>query len=417
MTRLQPVRGTRDIFGSEAAAFEHVVTTFREVAKRFQFQPVSTPIFEFTPVFARTMGDSSDVVSKEMYVFEDRGGDSLALRPENTAGIARAFLSNGWQQHSPLRVYADGPMFRYERPQKGRYRQFYQIDAEIIGDPDPAADVELIAMADMLLSQLGVQSNTSLHLNTLADPQTRARYREALTAHFRARFDDLSKDSQIRLEKNPLRILDSKDAGDKEISTGAPIIDDYWSPEAGAFFEKVMSGLDALKISYVRDRQLVRGLDYYSHSVFEFLTGDLGAQNAVLSGGRYDGLMEQLGGPATPGCGWAAGIERLAMLADVPQVSAPLMIAIAMGQAAESHMAGLVHQLRGAGISVDRPTKGNFKKRMKRANAIGATHALILGEDELAAGNIAVKDLGQGEQELVSLSKVIEWARALQGGH
>lgn len=417
MTRLQPVRGTRDIFGAEAAAFERVVTTFREVAKRFQFQPVSTPVFEFTPVFARTIGDSSDVVSKEMYVFEDRGGDSLALRPENTAGIARAFLSNGWQQHAPLRVYADGPMFRYERPQKGRYRQFHQLDAEIIGDPDPAADVELIAMADVLLSQLGIQSNTSLHLNTLADADSRGRYRDALSAHFRASFDDLSKDSQLRLEKNPLRILDSKDARDREISANAPIIDDYWSPEAGTFFEAVMSGLDALDIRYVRDRQLVRGLDYYSHTVFEFLTGDLGAQNAVLSGGRYDGLMEQLGGLATPGCGWAAGIERLAMLAGAPTQTGPRLIAIAMGEAAESHMASLVHQLRGAGMSVDRPTKGNFKKRMKRANTIGATHALILGDEELSAGNLAVKDLARGEQEVVPLTKVLDWAQALHGGH
>lgn len=417
MTKLQPVRGTRDIFGDEAAAFEQVISTFRIVAKTFLFEPISTPIFEFTPVFARTMGDSSDVVSKEMYVFEDRGGDSLALRPENTAGIARAYLSNGWQQHAPLRVYADGPMFRYERPQKGRYRQFHQLDAEIIGAPEPQADVDIIAMAHILLTKLGMADTVALHINTLADPDSRLRYRDALTRYFETHAKDLSRDSQTRLEKNPLRILDSKDEGDKAICAHAPLIDAYMSDAAATFFADVLKGLDALGIPYVRDRQLVRGLDYYSHTVFEFLTNDLGAQNAVLSGGRYDGLMEQLGGPATPGCGWAAGIERLAMLAKTPVTAEPLIIGIAMGDDAQARLLKISHALRIDGVRIDMPYKGTFKKRMKRANAIGATHALILGDAELEAENIGVKDLQSGEQKTIGLKDIGEWARALIGGH
>ncbi len=417
MTKLQPVRGTRDLFGEEAAAFERVVSVFASVAKRFQFQPVSTPIFEFTPVFARTMGGTSDVVSKEMYVFEDRGGESLALRPENTAGIARAFLSNGWQQHTPLKVYAYGPMFRYERPQKGRYRQFHQIDAEVIGAAHPDVDVELIAMGHMLLSELGVAGSTALEINTLADPESRARYRTALTAYFQAHAADLSADSQARLDKNPLRILDSKDAGDCALCKDAPIIDDYVSDESGQFFETVLDGLKGLSIPFTRNRQLVRGLDYYSHTVFEFVTDALGAQNAVLSGGRYDGLMEQLGGPPTPGCGWAGGIERLAALAEVPQQEGVKIICIGMGAAAQAQLLPLSYQLRAAGLSVDVPTTGNFKKRMKRANAIGASHALILGEDELAAGQIGAKDLRSGEQQSLALDKTVEWAKSLQTEH
>lgn len=417
MSKLQPVRGTRDIFGPDASAHEHVVRSFQSAARRFGFQPIQTPIFEFTQVFSRTMGDSSDVVSKEMYVFEDRGGDSLALRPENTAGIARAYMSNGLQQYAPLKVYSDGPMFRYERPQKGRYRQFHQIDAEIIGAPEPQADIELIAMAYMLLEELGLTGNVSLHINTLADPQSRAAYREALKAHFTAHADTLSQDSKTRLEKNPLRILDSKDPGDREICADAPVIDTYLSPESAAFFETVLAGLDQLNIPYVRDRHLVRGLDYYSHTVFEFITGDLGAQNAVLSGGRYDGLMEQLGGPATPGCGWAAGIERLAMLAQAAEPSLPIVAIIPMGEAAEAAAQSMALTIRRAGLAAELAYRGNFKKRMKKANAVNAAYAIILGDDELANGTAAVKNLGTGDQETMAQDALSSWAKALASEH
>jgi len=417
VSKLQPVRGTRDIFGADAAAFEAVVTAFQSVAKRYGFQPIQTPIFEFSHVFARTMGDSSDVVSKEMYVFEDRGGESLALRPENTAGIARAYLSNGLQQFAPVKVYADGPMFRYERPQKGRYRQFHQIDAEVIGAAEPEADIELISMARMLLEDLGLTQSVALHINTLADPDSRSAYRIALMAHFAAHADALSKDSQVRLEKNPLRILDSKDPGDREICADAPVIDDFLSSESEAFFKTVLSGLDALNIPYVRDQHLVRGLDYYCHTVFEFISGDLGAQNAVLSGGRYDGLMEQLGGPATPGCGWAAGIERLAMLAAGEAKKLPMISIVPMGEAAHGAAQTLAQDLRRTGVAVDLAYRGNFKKRMKRANAVDAAYAVILGEDELKTQSAALKDLSSGEQKTLPLSDLLSWAKALASAH
>lgn len=417
MSKLQPVRGTRDIFGEDALAHEHVVCTFQSAAKRFGFQPIQTPIFEFTQVFSRTMGDSSDVVSKEMYVFEDRGGDSLALRPENTAGIARAYMSGGLQQFAPLKVYSDGPMFRYERPQKGRYRQFHQIDAEIIGAPEPQADIELIAMAYMLLEELGITGNVALHINTLADPLSRAAYRDALKAHFSAHAEKLSPDSKTRLEKNPLRILDSKDAGDRAICENAPVIDSFLSPESAAFFEAVLAGLDALKIPYVRDRHLVRGLDYYSHTVFEFITGDLGTQNAVLSGGRYDGLMEQLGGPVTPGCGWAAGIERLAMLSAGAQTKRPVVAIIPLGAAAEAAAQSIALTIRRAGLAAELAYRGNFKKRMKKANAANAAYAVILGDDELAAGTVAVKNLSEGSQETFAQDALSSWAKTLAGEH
>lgn len=417
MSKLQPVRGTRDIFGVEAAAFEHVVGTFYGVAKRFGFQPIQTPIFEVSSVFARTMGDSSDVVSKEMYLFEDRGGESLALRPENTAGIARAYMSNGWQQHAPLKVYTDGPMFRYERPQKGRYRQFHQLDAEVLGAAEPEADIELISMAYLLLETLGLTQNVSLHINTLADRESRAAYRSALTHYFKSHEESLSADSKTRLEKNPLRILDSKDPGDRKLAADAPIIDDFLSAESAAFFQTVLSGLDALGIPYVRDQHLVRGLDYYSHTVFEFLTDDLGAQNAVLSGGRYDGLIEQLGGAPTPGCGWAAGIERLAMLAQ-PQSSVETLVAvIPMGDAAQQAAQGIALDVRRAGLAADLGYRGNFKKRMKRANAANASHAIILGDEELGNKTVAIKDLKTGEQTTVARDALQGWAKALASGH
>ncbi|MDJ0643795.1 MAG: histidine--tRNA ligase [Erythrobacter sp.] len=314
------IRGTQDIFGADAEAFAFVVETFERVRKLYRFRRVEMPVFEKTEVFSRAIGETTDVVSKEMYSFEDRGGDSLTLRPEFTAGIARAYLTNGWQQHAPLKVGTHGPLFRYERPQKGRYRQFHQIDAEIIGAAEPQADVELLAMADQLLKELGIEGVT-LHLNTLGDADSRENWRAALVAYFSAVKGDLSQDSQDRLEKNPLRILDSKDPRDKAFLPDAPKIDDFLTDGAVSFFESVTGGLDAAGVKWQRAESLVRGLDYYRHTAFEFIPDEgtaaadaLGAQSTVLGGGRYDGLMESLGGAPTPAVGWAAGIERLAML-------------------------------------------------------------------------------------------------------
>lgn len=407
----QRVRGTQDMIGEAVARFETVVRTFERVGRLFAFQPVQVPVFEATSVFARSLGETTDVVSKEMYSFQDRGGDSLTLRPEFTAGIARAYVSEGWQQHAPLKVTTWGPAFRYERPQKGRFRQFHQLDAEILGAGEPQADVELLCFAHQLLSELGVAGTVSLQLNTLGDAETREAWRAALVRHFTAHKDELSDDSRDRLARNPLRILDSKEARDRPIADSAPPIDDFMTAEAGAFFEAVTRGLDAAGVPWTRNSRLVRGLDYYRHTAFEFVTDALGAQGTVLAGGRYDGLVEALGGPHTPGVGWAAGIERLSMLIEAPASQRIDVALVPMGEAAEIAATRLLAELRRAGIAADMAFKGNMKKRMAKADAAGARFALILGEDELARGEASLKDLQSGEQRAVSFAGVVEAVR------
>ncbi|MEO6388024.1 MAG: histidine--tRNA ligase [Croceibacterium sp.] len=363
----RPIRGTQDIFGPEAEAFAHVVETFERVRKLYRFRRIEMPVFEKTEVFSRSLGETTDVVSKEMYSFEDRGGESLTLRPEFTAGIARAYLTDGWQQYAPLKVATHGPLFRYERPQKGRYRQFHQLDAEIIGAAEPQADVELLAMADQLLKELGISDGVTLQLNTLGDAPSRDAWREALVEHFRTARDALSEDSQERLEKNPLRILDSKDPRDKALVHEAPRIDDFLSGEAERFFVAVTDGLDAAGVAWERNYGLVRGLDYYRHTAFEFVTDRLGAQGTVLGGGRYDGLIEQLGGAHTPAVGWAAGIERLAMLVGEHPTSE--LVAIVVVEHDDGQTAGyrLLSELRSAGISADIVATGSLRKRYDKA--------------------------------------------------
>lgn len=413
----RPVRGTQDMLGGTAEAFQerfaHVVATFDRVRRLYGFHRVEVPVFEATAVFARSLGESTDVVSKEMYTFEDRGGDSITLRPEFTAGIARAYVTEGWQQYAPLKVAAHGPLFRYERPQKGRFRQFHQLDAEIIGAGEPGADVELLVFADQLLKELGVSDGVTLHLNTLGDADSREAWRAALVAHFEAHRDQLSEESLDRLSRNPLRILDSKDPRDRPVADSAPDIDAHLTDEARAFFEKVTAGLDSAGVAWERNARLVRGLDYYRHTAFEFITDRLGAQGTVLGGGRYDGLIENLGGPATPAVGWAAGIERLAMLIDGPQLDRPTVAVIPMGEAAEAKATGIIADLRRAGVACDMGYRGNMKKRMQRANASGAAWAVILGDDELARNEAALRNLGTGEQQAVALGALVETLTAL----
>ncbi|MGB3472022.1 MAG: histidine--tRNA ligase, partial [Erythrobacter sp.] len=327
-------------------------------------------------VFARSLGETTDVVSKEMYSFEDRGGDSLTLRPEFTAGIARAYLTNGWQQHAPLKIATHGPLFRYERPQKGRYRQFHQIDAEIIGAGEPQADVELLAMADQLLKELGIDDGVTLNLNTLGDGTSREAWRAALIEHFASVRGELSEDSQERLDKNPLRILDSKDPRDRAHVDGAPMIDDFLSSEAQDFFGAVTSGLDAAGVAWERNPALVRGLDYYRHTAFEFITDRLGAQGTVLGGGRYDGLMESLGGLPTPAVGWAAGIERLAMLVG-ERDEAALSVALALEDDSLLRQAtAAAAALRRAGYTTELIASKSPRKRFDRAAKLGAKFLL-----------------------------------------
>ncbi len=406
MSKLQSVRGTHDYFGDDMARFEQVVATFADVARRYGFKPVAIPIFEATDVFARSIGETSDVVSKEMYSFEDRGGESLTLRPEFTAGLARAYLSNGWQQFAPLKIYAHGPAFRYERPQKGRFRQFHQLDAEIIGAAEPQADIELIAMGQLLLEELGLAGAISLTLNTLGDAASRAKWRDALVAFFSQHKDALSKDSLMRLDKNPLRILDSKDETDRALVADAPLLDQFLTAEAGGFFETVCTGLQAAGVAFTRAPKLVRGLDYYCHTAWEFITTELGAQGTVLGGGRYDGLIEQLGGPATPGVGWAAGIERLSMLLQTPAPAPGPIAIVPMGEAAETAGMALAQRLRARGFAVDQAMRGNMKKRLARAAQLKARAALIIGESELAAGVVALKDFATAAQSMVPLADI-----------
>lgn len=405
------VRGTQDIIGDAQTCFAHVVETFERVSKIYGFVAAQVPVIERTSVFARSLGESTDVVSKEMYTFEDRGGDSITLRPEFTAGISRAFLTNGWQQHAPMKLAAHGPLFRYERPQKGRYRQFHQIDAEIIGAAEPIADIELLVMADQLLKELGISDGVTLNLNTLGDMTSRDAWRDALVDYFRDHQGQLSKDSVDRLERNPLRILDSKDEGDKNLCDNAPTIDDYLTNEAQDFFANVTQGLDAAKVNWTRNSRLVRGLDYYRHTAFEFMTDRLGAQGTVLGGGRYDGLIENLGGSPTPAVGWAAGIERLAMLIDTPQDIGPDAVLIPLGEKAEIAAVAILADLRRGGIITDMAYKGNMKKRMQKANAKNAKYAIIMGDDELARGEVAIKNLSSGEQQSCAIIAIIDFIK------
>lgn len=372
----QAVRGTQDMFGEAEERFAYVVATFERVRRLYGFKGLQLPVIEPTAVFSRSLGEATDVVSKEMYTFEDRGGDSITLRPEFTAGIARAYLTNGWQQYAPMKLSVHGPLFRYERPQKGRYRQFHQIDAEIIGAAEPAADVELLVMADQLLKELGINDGVTLQLNTLGDTPSRDAWRAALVGYFNDHKGALSEDSLARLEKNPLRILDSKDPKDRPIADAAPVIDDHLSGEAQDFFGAVTAGLDAAGVAWTRNAALVRGLDYYRHTAFEFVTDRLGAQGTVLGGGRYDGLIENLGGPATPAVGWAAGIERLAMLVDYTAEDKFDAVIVVEHDDRLSDAIRLARQLRAAHFATEIVATGSPRKRFDKAAKM-FSHTLI----------------------------------------
>ncbi|MFO1128971.1 MAG: histidine--tRNA ligase [Rhodospirillales bacterium] len=404
MVDLRPVRGTRDFLPADSRLRRHVERIAGETAERFGYGEFATPIFEFTDVFQRTLGDSSDIVTKEMYTFADRNGDLITLRPENTAGIARAVLSNKLIQQLPLRVYYQGPMFRYERPQKGRLRQFHQVGAELIGVADPLADVEVILLAADVLKALGLTDRVTLEINTLGDVDSRAAYRAVLVDYLGAHVDALSDDSRTRLERNPLRVLDSKDTGDRRIIDGAPILDDHLNAASRDFFARVCAGLDAVGIGYRRNPRLVRGLDYYCHTAFEFVTEALGAQGTVLAGGRYDGLIAEMGGPPTAGTGWAAGVERLMLLVGEAVAPAPRPIALlTLGTEQAGPTLRLAERLRGGGRRVEFAFGGSLGKQMKWANRIGARIAVIVGSDEAARNVAAVRDMDSGAQEEVSL--------------
>ena len=419
MAKSEPVRGTHDILPDEARKFRHIIDTAQDWAGRYGYGEISTPIFEFTEVFQRTLGETSDVVTKEMFAFEDRGGRNIALRPEHTAAIVRAVISNGLASQLPQKLFASGPAFRYERPQKGRRRQFHQFDVEILGVPGPEADVDAILLAHDILDALKVREDTTLFVNTLGDTESRAAYRDELVGYFADHRASLSVDSQARLERNPLRILDSKDRGDRGVIEGAPKMGEFLNAESQDFFGAVQHGLTALGVSGFKvDETLVRGLDYYTHTAFEFVSPHLGAQGTILAGGRYDGLVELMGGPPTPGVGWAAGIERISMLIGDPAPTAKPITIVPVGEDAEKASRGIAHDLRKAGFTIDLGFSGNQKKRLKRADKIRAVAAVLLGGDELGASQATIWDFVSGDKRPVALDAIVaELKTKYRGDH
>ncbi len=413
---LQPARGTKDLLPRDNLLFRHIDQVAWTTAQRFGFSELIPPIFEFTEVFSRSLGETSDVVHKEMYTFQDKGGEWLTLRPEGTAGIIRAVVSNGLAQNLPLRLYYNGAMFRHERPQRGRYRQFHQIGAEVLGFESPWADVEALSLAAQILGGLGIMTSSStpqpacqLEINTLGDRASRESYKAKLTEFLSDYKQELSADSQMRLEKNPLRILDTKDEKDKAILQKAPLMQTSISAESLEFFGKVQEGLTALGIPFVINDRLVRGLDYYTHTVFEFTTDQLGAQSAILAGGRYEGLMTAMGGKETPGVGWACGIERLALLLEERYVepASEILAVIAADETCMPEAQKLAHLLRQSGKNVDQIFTGNMGKKFKRADKVQATYALIIGETEKQNQTVGVKNLKTGEQKSVPMADIV----------
>lgn len=411
MPALQPVRGTHDLLPDEMRRHRQVTETAREIAQFYGYQFMATPVFEFTEVFERTLGEASDVVTKEMYTFAMKEGERITLRPENTASVVRAMLSGGLLQSLPLKYFYAGPMFRHERPQKGRQRQFHQIGIELLGVAEAMGDVEIIACGADTLEALGLLEQSRLELNTLGDMESRQAYRAALVAYFRDHWNGLSEESRERLERNPLRILDSKQREDRGIVAGAPEFQAFLNPASQDFFAIVRDGLETLGIAYELNPHLVRGLDYYCHTAFEFKTDRLGAQDTLMGGGRYDGLVETMGGPPTPGVGWAAGIERMALLLSEPDAARRPFAIVPIGAQAERLALKIAHVLRRSGLTVDLGYGGNLKKRMQRANRINARAAILIGEEELAQEAATVKDLETGAQELISLEALAERLR------
>lgn len=407
MQILQTVRGTHDVLQQDMQKMLFVEEKARSIAASYGFFPVQTPIFESVDVFLRPLGDA--VAQKEMYTFADRGGQTLALRPEGTASIVRAFIQNGLQQKLPFKAFYCGPMFRYERPQKGRQRQFSQFGVEFLGLRDARVDVEIIAMAFDTIKAIGVDKDVSLHISTLGDGESRTAYRCALVEYLQKYRSSLSKDSRRRLQDNPLRILDSKDPKDKQILKQAPAIETYLNSSSRDYFFSVLQGLEALNIPHIKDPYLVRGFDYYCHTTFEFITPILGAQGTVLGGGRYDNLCAHMGGLNVSGIGYAAGIERLTSMLrerDLPKTRG--VVVVTLGGRAQRIGVRIATAVRNSGIRCECAYEGTIKKQLKFANAIDAKVAVIIGEDEIAGHMATVRDLDEGIQKEVALSGLAE---------
>ncbi|MGB3137874.1 MAG: histidine--tRNA ligase [Nodosilinea sp.] len=434
MEPIQSLPGTEDILPkaqfvgqdlkvADIYTWQRVEATAREVLGRAVYREIRTPTFEATALFERGIGEATDVVGKEMYSFKDKGDRSCTLRPEGTAGVVRAYVQQSlYAQGGVQRLWYTGPMFRYERPQKGRQRQFHQLGVEVLGSADPRADVEVIALATDILQALGLKDLT-FYLNSVGDPRDRARYRDALIDYLTPYTDDLDADSRDRLSRNPLRILDSKDEKTQAITADAPSIIDYLGPDSKRHFDQVLTQLSALGIGFELNPRLVRGLDYYTHTAFEIQTQDLGAQATVCGGGRYDGLVEELGGPATPSVGWAIGLERLTLLLETLQKTSPTapdVYLVSRGEQAEANALQLAQKLRHRGLAVELDLSGAaFGKQFKRADRCGAAACLIVGDDEAAQGTVQLKWLVSGEQTSLSqaalLSDTDEFLRQIHG--
>lgn len=403
---IQKIRGTRDILPEENEKFRYIVDNARKISQRYGYDEISTPIIEPTGIFTTSLGQESDVVSKEMYTFPDRGGSSITLRPEGTAGIARFIASNSLQENMPARYFYQGPMFRYERPQRGRHRQFHQLGVELLGGDSSYADIEVIVLANHVLKELDIRENIDLEINSLGDKESRDHYRLNLVEYLEKYESELSDDSKRRLKNNPLRILDSKHINDKKILESAPLFQDYLNKESASFFSEVCSGLELLGVQNKINPRLVRGFDYYSHTAFEFISNVVGAQNAVIAGGRYDGLVSNLGGNQISGVGWAAGIERISLMSKrKSQTIRPFSI-IPIGSNSINFCMKKLNEFRFNGFSVDIAFKGSLKSRMKRANKIDAKLAIIVGEEEIASEVFVIKDLDKGDQFRVSFNDI-----------
>lgn len=414
MSKYQSVRGTRDLLPNLKKSFRFIDQTAYTTALKYGFGEIETPIFEFSEVFHRSLGETSDAVSKETYTFTDRGGDSITLRPEGTAGVVRSFVSEGLAQLTPLKLYYYGPMFRYERPQKGRYRQFHQFGVEVLGLETPLADIECLDLAWNILKKLNLSERCILEINTLGDTESRAEYRKALVEFLTPLKDQLSAESQIRLEKNPMRILDSKDENDKKIILGAPSMQDFLNEKSKEFFAKVIEGLTQLNIPFKLNPKLVRGLDYYCHTVFEFTTTELGAQGAILSGGRYDGLVEMLGGPKTAGVGWAAGVDRLADLCEnkLPSLKEDIIYGFAaIGPKSE------IEALKISSALVARNKKclsfhtGGLKKKLEKISKLSdqaeTVYAVLLFDQDDGTIEYKIKNFKTGEEKATTPEQIL----------
>jgi histidyl-tRNA synthetase len=408
MEKLRTVRGVHDLLPDILHKQNLVINEGLKISEKYCYQQIETPIFEFAEVFTKPLGKTSDIVTKENYIFKDRSEDELMLRPEGTSGVVRAFLNAGLTQDIPKRYSYYGPMFRYERPQKGRLRQFKQFGIECIGINNSMADVEVISLGHAFLDKLNILDKINLKINTLGDSETRLRYRKALVDYLNDYKSDLSNESIKRLSENPLRILDSKNETDKKILINAPNIIDYLNEPSQERFEKVCSGLSALKIKYQIDKNLVRGLDYYCHTAFEFITSDLGSQGTVLAGGRYDGLAKMLGGVDTAGVGWAAGVDRLSLLINEEFVNKPDLVLMAVSENLEPLLMPIMKKLVDKDLKVEIVITGNMSKKFKRANKIDASYAIILGEEELSKNIIKLKNLITGSERLISLDEAIK---------